>query len=128
MDPITLIITALSTGASAGVIGALNDDVRDAVKTAYAKLSGLAKKRVAGRPDGELALERHGTASQKSDSVLADELAEAGAASDTELVAAAKTLMVLVDEAGALTGKYNVTVKDSNGVQIGDGNIQINRF
>jgi hypothetical protein len=41
--------------------------------------------------------------------VLADELAEAGAASDTELVAAAKTLMVLVDEAGALTGKYNVT-------------------
>jgi hypothetical protein len=35
---------------------ALNDDVRDAVKTAYAKLSGLAKKRVAGRADGELAL------------------------------------------------------------------------
>jgi hypothetical protein len=106
----------------------LKDDVRDAVNAAYAKLIGLAKKRVAGRPYGELALERHGTAPQKWESVLTGELAEAGAANDTNLVTAARTLMDLVDEVGVRTGKYNVMIKDSTGVQIGDDNIQINRF
>jgi hypothetical protein len=128
MDPVTLIVTALATGASAGTIEALKDDVRDAVKRTYGKLRGLAKKRIAGRPDGELALERHESAPQRWESVLAGELTEAGAASDADLVAAAKALMELVDEAGARTGKYNVTITDSKGVQVGDGNIQVNRF
>jgi hypothetical protein len=128
MDPITLIATALATGASAGAIEALKDDVKDAVKAAYGKLRGLARKRVAGRPDGELALERYEVAPQKWQSVLTGELAEAGAADDAALVAAAKALMELVDGAGARIGKYNVTIKDSEGVQVGDDNIQFNRF
>ena len=36
--------------------------------------------------------------------------------------------MNLLDEAGARAGTYNVTIKDSKGVQVGDGNIQVNRF
>jgi hypothetical protein len=36
--------------------------------------------------------------------------------------------MELIDQAGAKSGKYNVTVRDSKGVQVGDGNIQVNRF
>lgn len=128
MDPITLVVTALAAGASAGAIEEFKDDVKDAVKVAYAKLRGLAKKRVAGRPDGELALERHKAAPQKWESVLASELTEAGAADDEDLLAAAKALMELVDRAGASSGKYNVTVSDSSGVQVGDGNIQFNRF
>jgi hypothetical protein len=128
MDPITLIVTALATGASAGVIDALKDDVKDAAKAAYAKLRGLAKKRVAGRPDGELALDRHETAPQKWEPVLTAELAEAGAADDADLIAAAQGLMELVAEATARTGKYKVTITDSEGVQVGDNNIQLNRF
>jgi len=128
MDPITLIVTALAAGASAGAIDALKDDVKDAVKAAYAKLRGLARKRVAGRPDGELALERYETAPQKWEPVLTGELTEAGAAGDAGLVAAARALMELVDQAGARVGKYNVTIKDSQGVQVGDGNIQVNKF
>jgi|ERR1039457_1702086 hypothetical protein len=128
MDPIALIVVALATGASAGAIEALKDDVRDAVKAAYVKLRGLAKKRVAGRPDGELALERHVTAPQKWESALAGELTEAGAADDADLVAAAKALMELVDKAGARADKFSVTITDSKGVQVGDGNIQVNRF
>jgi hypothetical protein len=93
MDPVTLIVTALAAGASAGTLEALKDDVRDAAKRAHAKLLGLAKRRVAGRPDGELALERHESAPQKWESVLAGELTEAGAASDADLVAAAIALM-----------------------------------
>lgn len=128
MDPITLIVTALGAGASAGVIDALKDDVKDAAKAAYAKLRGLAKKRVSGWPDGELALERHETAPQKWEPMLADELAEAGAADDADLIAAAKALMELVDEQAARAGKYNVTIASSKGVQVGDNNIQLNRF
>ena len=128
MDPITLIVAALAAGASAGAIEALKDDIKDAAKRAYAKLRGLAEKRLAGRPDGELALERHETAPQKWESVLTSELTEAGAAQDATLVTAAQDLMELIDATGARAGKYTVTIKDSKGVQIGDRNIQVNRF
>jgi RIP homotypic interaction motif (RHIM)-containing protein len=59
---------------------------------------------------------------------LTERLTEHGAADDADLVAAARALMELVDAAGARAGKYNVTVKDSKGVQIGDGNVQFNNF
>lgn len=128
MDPITLIVAALAAGASAGVIDALKDDAKDTAKSAYAKLRGLAKKRVAGRPHGELALAEYESAPQKWEGLLAVELTESGAANDSGLVAAAKALMDLIDQAGAKSGKYNVTIKDSKGVQVGDQGFQINTF
>ena len=128
MDPITLIVAALAAGASAGAIEALKDDIKDAAKRAYAKLRGLAEKRLAGRPDGELALERYDSAPQRWESVLAGELTEAGAATDANLVTAAKAVMELVDGAGTRIGKYNVMIKDSKGIQVGEGNIQVNKF
>jgi hypothetical protein len=59
MDPVTLIVTALAAGASAGVIDALKDNAKDAAKAAYARLRGLVRKRVAGNPGAELALTEH---------------------------------------------------------------------
>ena len=128
MEPITLLVTALAAGASAGTIDALKDNAKEAATAAYARLRGLARKRVAGRPDGQLALERYEAAPQKWEAVLTDELTAAGAANDAELVTAARALMELIDQAGAKSGKYNVTIKDSKGVQVGDGNVQVNRF
>jgi hypothetical protein len=128
MEPVTLILTALAAGASAGTLDALKDDMKEKVKAAYAKLHGLAKKRVSGRPHGELALAEYESAPQKWESLLTVELTEAGAAQDDDLVAAAKALMELVDQSGAKSGKYNVTIKDSKGVQVGDGNFQVNKF
>ena len=50
MEPVTLILAALTAGASAGALDALKDDAKDKAKAAYAKLQGLVKKRVsAGR-------------------------------------------------------------------------------
>jgi RIP homotypic interaction motif len=128
MDPISLIVTALATGASAGTIDSLEDGSKDVAQAAYARLRALAKKRVAGRPDGELALERHEIDPRKWEPVLTGELIEAGASGDADLVAAAQALMELVDKAGARSRKYVVTIKDSKGVQIGDGNIQVNDY
>lgn len=95
MDPISLILRRLATGASAGTVEAAKDSGKDAVVAAYSKSRGLV---------------------------------EAGASLDADLVAAAKALMELVEEAGACSGKYVVTIKDSEGVQVGDGNIQINTY
>ncbi len=128
MDPITLIVAALAAGAASGALETVKDGAKAGVKVAYERLRGLANRRVGGRPDAELALERHAASPQKWEGVLTAELAEAGAADDADLVAAAKALLELVDGAGARAGKYNVTIKDSKGVQVGDGNIQVNRF
>jgi hypothetical protein len=128
MDPVTLIVTALAAGASAGVIDALKDNAKDAAKAAYARLRGLAHKRVAGNPGAELALTEHEADPENWAAPLSAKLAQAGAADDAGLVAAAQALMDLVDQAGAKSGKYNVTIKDSKGVQVGDGNVQVNKF
>jgi len=128
VDPITLIVAALAAGASAGALSALQDDVKDAVKSAYAKVRGLVKKRVAGNQSAEVALAEYEADPTTWEAPLTAKLKQVGAADDVDLVAAAKALMELVDQAGARVGKYNVTIKDARGVQIGDGNIQVNRF
>jgi hypothetical protein len=124
MDPVTLIVTALAAGAAS----ALQDGVSSAVKGAYARLTALVKNRFAGHPEGELVLARHEQDPQVWDKPLAGELTAAGAADDQDLVAAAQALMRLVDAAGSAAGKYQVVVRGSQGVQVGDHNIQHNIF
>jgi hypothetical protein len=128
MDPITLIVAALAAGASAGVIDALKDNAKDAARAAYARLRGLVGKRVAGDPGAQLALAEHEADPKTWEAPLGAKLAQAGAAGDADLVAAAQALMDLIDQAGAKSGKYNVTIKDSKGVQVGDHGYQVNTF
>lgn len=128
MESVTLILTALAAGTSAGALDALKDDAKEKVMAAYGRLHGLVKRRVSGRPHGELALAEYESAPQKWEGLLTAELTEAGAAQDDDLVAAAKALLELIDQSRAKSGKYNVTIKDSDGVQVGDGNFQVNKF
>ena len=111
-----------------GAATALQAGTAAAVKDAYAQLRALVKKRLAGRSDGELRLIRDETAPKAWEEPLVAELSAAGAEGDAELVAAAQALMNLVDEAGSRSGKYAVTVRDSQGVQVGDRNTQTNTF
>jgi hypothetical protein len=124
MDPITLIVTALSAGAAAG----LSDLASAAVKDAYGSLKALVTGRLAGRRDGELVLARYEEAPQAWEGPLIGELSAVGAGVDAELVTAAQALMRLLDEAGSLAGKYAVQVHSAQGVQIGDRNTQHNVF
>jgi RIP homotypic interaction motif len=124
MDPITVIVTALATGAASAV----QDGASAAVKDAYGRLRALVRKRFAGRGDGELVLARHEGAPQTWEAPLVAELSAAGAADDANLVAAAQTLLSLVDEAGSRSGKYVVMLHGAHGVQIGDHNTQTNTF
>jgi hypothetical protein len=124
MDPVTLIVTALATGAAS----ALQDGASAVVKDAYARLRALVTRRFAGRPKGELVLAEHETAPQTWEKPLVAELSASGAEGDADLVAAAQALMNLVDEAGSRSGKYLVTIHSSQGVQVGDHNTQTNTF
>jgi hypothetical protein len=124
MDPVTLIVTALAAGAAS----ALQDGTSAAVKDAYARLKALVTRRFTGRAKAELVLAEHQAAPQTWEKPLAAELSVAGAESDVDLVAAAQALMSLVDEAGSLAGKYVISVRDSQGVQIGDHGMQTNIF
>jgi hypothetical protein len=128
MDPITLIVAALAAGASAGTLEALKDDVKDLVKATYARLRGLARTSVADQPGAELVLAQVETDPETWEAPLAMMLTKGGAADDVNLVAAARALMELVDATGTAAGKYDVTIKDSQGVQVGDHNVQVNRF
>jgi hypothetical protein len=124
VDPITLIVTALVAGAALG----MKDTASSAVKDAYAGLKALAGKRLAGRPDGELVLARHAAAPEIWRAPLMEELRQVEADHDADLVSAAETLMRLVDSAGGQAGKYSISVRGAQGVQIGDSNEQRNVF
>jgi hypothetical protein len=128
MEAITLIVTALAAGASSGAIEGLTDNVKDAAKAAYTKLCDLLQRRFRGNASAELILAEYQADPATYEAPLAKKLTEGGAADDADLVAAAKALMDLLDQAGARAGKYNVKIDNSEGVYVGDGGIQDNRF
>lgn len=128
MEEVSLILTALAAGATGGALDALKDDVKDKAKTLYEKLHDLVRRRLRGNASAEVILSEHQADPQTYAAPLAKKLTEAGAAGDAGLVATARALVELVDQAGARSGRYNVTIKDSRGIQVGDGNIQVNKF
>jgi hypothetical protein len=128
MEEISLILTALAAGATGGALDALKDDVKDRAKAVYVKLHDLVRRRFGGNASAEVILSEHQADPRTYAAPLAKKLTEARADGDAELVAAARALMELVDQAGARSGKYNVTIKDSKGIQVGDRNIQVNKF
>jgi hypothetical protein len=130
MEPITLILTALAAGASAGALDELKDEIKEKVKTAYGKLRDLVSQRFreAGTPNAEAILAEYEVDPESYKGPLTKKLGAADADKDDALVAAAKAMLELLERQGGKSSKYTVTVKDANGVMVGDGNTQTNRF
>jgi len=124
MDPITLIVTALAAGAAS----AMQDDAKAVVKTAFARLRHLVRKRFTSPDNGEFMLDKHAAAPDIWQAPLKQELEQSGAAGDPELVDAAQQLMKLLDPQGTAAGKYAVTIGNSTGGQVGGRNSQVNHF
>ena len=106
MDPVTLILTALATGAAASA----KDVTSQAVKDAYNGLKTLIKNKLAGKPDAEMALAQHEKKPEVWKAPLEDGLKEAGVEQDQDIIAAAQQLMTLVHPQQAAMGKYNVQI------------------
>lgn len=102
MDPVTLIVAALATGAAA----AAKDVGGDAVKSAFNGLKALIAKKFGGKPDVTEAVAK---VEQKPESegrkeTLKEELQAAGADKDQELLAEVQKFLKLLEEKGVSTG------------------------
>jgi hypothetical protein len=114
MDPVTLIVTALATGAA----NALSDS---AVRDAYESLKSLVRRRLGRSQDGQLALREHATAPERWEQQLRTALAEAGADGDAELLRAAESVLRIVQVNQTAQGKYNIQIAGAvQGPVIGD--------
>ena len=118
MDPVTLVVSALVAGLTAGV----TDTAKTAVKDMYASLKARVLKNAEEHEEVQAALEKveNKPESAARQAVLKEELAEVSVGADKELLELAKTLLEKIDPQGAQSGKYNVTITDAQGVVIGD--------
>jgi hypothetical protein len=124
VDPVSLVLTALASGAAQGAA----DSVSDAVKSAYTKLTQLVSARFSGNRPAKVALAEHAADPETWQAPLAKALTADGVGADQVIIEAAQQLMSLLDQAGSAQGKYQVVLRDAQGVQIGDGNQQRNTF
>jgi hypothetical protein len=88
MDPLTLIVTALATGAAAG----LKPTAEKAIKDAYEGLKALIVKRYE-RTKAAVPVLEHNPASEAGKAVLRESLAEEGATEDEELLRQAQAML-----------------------------------
>jgi hypothetical protein len=98
MDPITLIVTALATGAAA----AAKDVGGDAVKTAFNGLKNFIAQRFGGKPDVVEAVtkvEQNPESNGRKES-LKEELQAVGADKDQELLAKVQEFVKLLEAKG----------------------------
>jgi hypothetical protein len=119
VDPVTLIVTALTAGAAAG----LKDSAAGAVKSAYEGLKSLVAKRFTGRPGADVILARHEEAPETWKEPLTAELVATDAAQDSAMVRLAQELLALMEPEAAANGKLSLAIQgDVQGVVQGDHN------
>jgi hypothetical protein len=124
MEPISLILAALLAGVAKGA----GQSAANAVQDAYRGLRDALKRRLAGKPAAQDALERYTNDPEAWKGNLEVHLKQAGADQDRAVLDAASSVMRLSDPAGASAGKYNVNLAGARGVQVGEGNTQTNYF
>lgn len=124
MEPISLILAALL----AGVVTGVGQSAATTVQDAYAGLRDALKRRLAGKPAAQDAVEQYVKDPEAWKDNLEIHLKQAGAEQDRAILDAAVSVLRLADPAGANAGKYAVNLAGAQGVQVGDHNRQSNVF
>lgn len=128
MEPISIIITALAAGASAGA----KDTTAKVVQDTYHVLKNLIKDKFVaqGKPDDSTILEQH---EKKLDSkafkeLLKEELINIGVDKDEIILKTAQEILK-EEKPQESAGKYNTVFQgEVKGIQVGDKNTQTNTF
>jgi hypothetical protein len=107
MEPIALILAALTAGAG--------DTADAAVRDSHAALMAQLRMLLAGRTDGEAALAGYEGSPDRWEAALGAELAAAGADRDEGVLTSARAVMSVADAAGWRAGKYAVQVDHGHG-------------
>ena len=104
MEPISLILTALVAGAAKAA--------GDTVPDAYNALKTLIKRRFEsqGKSDSVTILDKYEKKPEKTKPLLEDELTEAGADQDEEIIKLAQKLLEQLNPQEAVEGKFNIQI------------------
>lgn len=116
MDPVSIILAALTAGASA----AAKDTASQAIKDTYAGLKKLVLKRFEKKPQAEMALEEYEKDEDTWKKPLQKALVEVKADQDEVIVRQSQQVLKLVSPQQAARGKFNVQIGEGKGIIIGD--------
>jgi hypothetical protein len=128
MDPIT---TAIVVALTAGAISGLTETSKTAITDAYQTLKGLLEKKFGTRSQVTQAVDylEAKPESMARQGGLAKEIVAVQAEQDSEILAAAKHLLTLVQPQQAGLGKYTIQNNASvQGQTIGDHNTVTQQF
>lgn len=106
MDPTTLILTALTTGAAAS----LKDTTSVAIKDSYTGLKTLIQRKFEGKPKAQTALSEYEEDPETYEKPLRKAVVETQLDTEQEVLAAAQHLLSLIQPQQAAMGKYNVQI------------------
>jgi hypothetical protein len=104
MEPISLILAALVSGAAKTASGVTQD--------AYEGLKALIKRKFEsqGKSDAATILDKYAQKPEKTKALLEDELTEIGADKDEEIIKLAQKLMAQLHPQAAAEGQFNVQI------------------
>lgn len=123
VDPISVIIGALTAGALAGA----QDVASSSIKDSYDRLKSLVRNRFGGRAAAEVALDEHEQDPESWEPALRSELLRAGLDADHQVVEHARALLGMISPNSSVGGDtFNVDNRGSRGQQFGRGNTQYN--
>jgi primosomal replication protein N len=124
MDPVSLIVSALIGGLTAG----LTDTAKAATKDMYDALKARLMKKAEANEDAQDAIAKieKQPDSKARQELLKEELAKLPLDKDEELLRLAQSLLNALKESGDRAGKYNVDVQNSQGIVVGD-NANVNQ-
>lgn len=122
MDPLSLIVAALTAGAAA----AAKDTAGAAIKDIYQALKALLQKKMAGNQAATVVLEEHAKDPDTFEVPLRKKLAEAAIDQDPEILRSAETLLEQVKAVPGATTLITQTISNVKYAAIaGSGNASI---
>jgi len=123
VDPISVVMEALTAGALSGA----RDVASRSVKDSYDRLKSLLRTRFGGRVAAETALDEHEQDPKSWGSALRSELLRSGVDRDQRVVEQAQALLYIIGPGSSGSGDtFNVDNRGSKGQQFGRGNTQYN--
>lgn len=130
MNPIELILTAITQGAAAGFGAAATALVTTAAQDLYNAMKAKLTRHLAKRADAKTAFDmvEKDPKSAGRKAMLAEELTHLEVAQDQELLQAAQDFLAAYDPQGKAAGKYTIDARYSTGANIGDNNTITQNF
>jgi len=118
MDPVTLVVSALLGGLTAG----LTDTAKAATKDLYDALKARLMKKAETNEDAQDAIAKieKQPDSKARQELLKEELGKLSLDNDEELIKLAKSLLEVLKEIEGKPGKYTIDIQNSQGIVVGD--------